>query len=94
MGWEIPGHLTLSMKHCTLFFQNSGTIEHEQAPTGDLYAVAEKKPNKRNLKKNEPTEQELAAMYSVPDKTKASGVSCLLLVQIICNSYMHIASQK
>ena len=36
----------------------------------DVYAVTEKKQ-----KKKEPTEAELAQMYSIPDKTKGGGVS-------------------
>ena len=53
--------------------QDPASIQHETAPTGDVYAVTEKKPKKKGL-----TEEELAQMYSVPDKSKGTGVSATL----------------
>lgn len=62
----------------TVYIQD---IHHEEAPTGDLYAVTDKKPKKQGSKK-QPSEDELAQMYSVPDKTKKhqEGVSFMLEV--------------
>ena len=50
--------------------QDPSSIQHETAPTGDVYAVTDKQQKKKGL-----TEAELAQMYSVPDKTKGGGVS-------------------
>ena len=60
-----------------LCLQDPNTIEHKQGPeTGDLDAVTEKKPKKKSNKAEEKSDEELAAMYSVPDKTKkGQGVS-------------------
>lgn len=70
-------------RNCDVFlsmWQDPNAIEHEQAPTGDLYTVVEKKPKKKGSKK-EPSEAELAQMYSVPDKTRKhqEGVRFFLL---------------
>ena len=74
-------------------FQDPRTIEHEEAASGDVYAKpqkTEKKGKKGKKKKVEPeaqqeeaqeqlTEEEKAALYSVPNKQKqkaaAEGVS-------------------
>ena len=53
--------------------QAPGTIEHHEAPGGDVYAVSQKKTKKKKEK------EESAALYSKPDrqgqKTKSEGVS-------------------
>ena len=49
--------------------QDPSTIEHGTAPTGDVYAVTEKKSKKGH------SDEDIAAMYSIPDKFHGSGVS-------------------
>ena len=62
--------------------QDPSTIEHQEAPGGELYAMPQK-PSKKGKKKEEEahelTEKEkAAALYSVPDrkgqKAKSEGV--------------------
>ena len=60
--------------------QDPNSIEHKKAPeTGDLYAVTEKKP-KKGSEKGIPPDDKLAAMYSVPNKSRknAEGVSAVI----------------
>ena len=56
-----------------LHIQDPGTIEHQQAPGGDVYAVSQKKAKKEKRK------GDTAALYSKPDregqKAKSEGVS-------------------
>ena len=56
--------------------QDSSTIEHEQAAGDGLYEDIDK-PRKGS--KNEKSEEVLADMSSVPDKSKKSQVSSLRL---------------
>ena len=54
--------------------QAPGTIEHQEAPGGDVYAVSRKKAKKAKKEK-----EESAALYSKPDRegqeAKSQGVS-------------------
>ena len=60
-------------------------IEHQEGPSGDLYTVPQKpkknkgKEEKEKAGQEDLTEEEKAAMYSVPDKktqkAKSQGVS-------------------
>ena len=56
--------------------QAPGTIEHQEAPGGDVYAVSQK------AKKGKEEKEETAALYSKPDregqKAKSQGVSVTL----------------
>ena len=56
--------------------QDPGTIEHQEAPGGDVYAVSQKKGKRA---KKEKGKEESAALYSKPDregqKAKSQGVS-------------------
>ena len=51
--------------------QDPGTIENQEAPSGDVYAIPQKKAKKEK--------EETAALYSKPDregqKAKSQGVS-------------------
>ena len=77
---------------CFVNSQDPNAIEHQEGPSGDLYAMPLKsgKKGKKEKKKGkgreeeaeqqeELTEEEKAAMYSVPDKkaqkAKSQGVS-------------------
>ena len=55
--------------------QDPGTIEHQEAPGGDVYAVSQMKT--KTAKKEQ--KEETAALYSKPDrqgqKAKSQGVS-------------------
>ena len=63
--------------------QDPTTIEHQQAASGDVYAMPQKgkkgKKGKKKEKEEELTEEEKAALYSTPDrkgqKAKSEGVS-------------------
>lgn len=58
--------------------QDPGTIEHQEAPGGDVYAVSQKKAKK--------TKEEASALYSKPDregqKAKSQGVSVTKIVSV------------
>ena len=71
--------------------QDSSTIEHQQGPSGDLYAIPWGEKGKGEKKEeeagqNELTEEEKAALYSIPDKKRqANGeeVSVFIMTLII-----------
>ena len=71
--------------------QDPSTIEHQEAPGGELYAMPQKSSKKGKKKKDEETheltEEEKAALYSVPDrkgqKAKSEGVSAQLTI-LLC----------
>jgi hypothetical protein len=64
-------------------YQDPSTIEHETATSGDVYAMPQKKvkKGKKGKKEEEPelTEEQTAALYSVPDrkgqKAKSEGLT-------------------
>ena len=59
-----------------MYLCNPGTIERQEGPSGDLYTIPQKpKKNKGKEKKEKAgqedlTEEEKAALYSVPDKKR------------------------
>ena len=59
--------------------QDPTTIQHKQAASGDLYALSD---NLEKRSKNEKSEEVLAGMYSVPDKSKKNQVSSLHTVTL------------
>lgn len=53
--------------------QDPGSIEHEQAPTGDFYAMPQqkgKKKGKNQVSSADPESADVAAMYSTVDTSK------------------------
>ena len=60
--------------------QAPGTIEHQEAPGGDVYAVSQKKAKKAKKK------DETAAFYSKPNregqKAKSEGVSVIHVLSV------------
>lgn len=71
-----------------MLLKDPSTIERQEGPSGDLYAMPKtsgKKKKKHENKRREdeevqqPTQEEIAALYSVPDrkgqKAKSEGVS-------------------
>ena len=60
--------------------QDPSSIQHQQAESGDVYAMPQAKKSKKGKKREESvSEEEKAAMYSMPDrkgqKAKSEGVS-------------------
>ena len=65
-------------------FQDPSTIQHQEGPSGDVYAMPQKTGKKKKEKEaeaevEEMSEEQKAALYSVPDrkgqKSKSEGVS-------------------
>lgn len=58
--------------HPPIHTQDPGAISHEAAPTGELYTVPDKKKGakKKQPQTSRPSEEQLAEMYSQPDKTR------------------------
>jgi hypothetical protein len=75
---EVDPNRTTEQVQPGLVYQDPSAIEHQEGPSGDLYAMPEKKGKKEKKKgkgreeeaeqQEELTEEEKAAMYSVPDK--------------------------
>ena len=73
--------------------QDPSTIQHQEAPSGDVYAMPQKTGNKEKKKKEaeveEMSEEQKAALYSVPDrkgqKSKSEGVSFACIV--VCGTF-------
>ena len=65
-------------------FQDPSTIQHEEGPSGDVYAMPQKTGKKKKEKEaedEEMSEEQKAALYSVPDrKSKSEGVSFACIV--------------
>ena len=72
--------------------KDPSTIEHQEAPGGEMYAMPQKtsKKGKKTKKDDELSEEEKAALYSVPDrkgqKAKSDGVSELHLTCLVLSS--------
>ena len=85
--------------------QDPSTIQHEEGPSGDVYAMPQKTSKKKKKKEaeaevEEMSEEQKAALYSVPDrkgqKSKSEGVSSftpILFVQkeelivLVCGTF-------
>ena len=73
------GHVSfICTRTCLCTPQDPKTIKHQQAASGDEYAMPEKK-EKKGSKKGEPvSDEQIAQIYSTVDKTqkhKSQGVS-------------------
>ena len=73
------GHVSfICTRTCLCTPQEPKTIKHQQAASGDEYAMPEKK-EKKGSKKGEPvSDEQIAQIYSTVDKTqkhKSQGVS-------------------
>ena len=87
---------TVSVVYCVCCLpQDPSSIQHQQAESGDVYAMPQAKKSKKGKKREESvSEEEKAAMYSMPDrkgqKAKSEGVSDTHTIPAMCTCiYMY-----